>query len=496
MKTKNYIILIVLILSISIASAETLGSIWGYGFEAGAAKGDNHGNKEQWVPSARAYVQLKLTKQIITRFGVSYARLQATDIYSTKTLMPDARILFIPIEIKGVAPYIYGGFGVSKNLDINDSDFIAMVPMGFGVQTHLSEKVMVELNSGYNLAFSDEFDEKIRSDSQLNRITNKKHDGYFNLMLGITLFNPFTKKTEVTPMQAPTPVEITMIMPEHEQAPAPVKEKEVKPEPVVDPKTIDTDGDGLYDELEITRYNTNPKQADSDGDGLSDGDEILIHGTKPLLADTDGDGLSDGLEVNRYKTNPLKEDTDGDGLSDGLEVNQYKTDPLKADTDGDALNDYAELMTHRTNPLKIDTDAGGMNDGAEIKAGRNPLDSADDLLDLTQGNKIVLEGIQFASAQATILPESAIILEKVQASMLAFPDVKVTIAGHTDSVGSDDNNRTLSLKRAQAVKDWLVAKKISAARIKVVGKGEAEPIATNDTAEGRAKNRRIEFIVD
>jgi outer membrane protein OmpA-like peptidoglycan-associated protein len=202
------------------------------------------------------------------------------------------------------------------------------------------------------------------------------------------------------------------------------------------------------------------------------------------------------MEINRYKTNPLKEDTDGDNLSDGLEVNQYKTDPLKADTDGDALNDYAELMTHRTNPLKIDTDAGGMNDGAEIKAGRNPLDSADDLLDLTQGNKIVLEGIQFASAQATILPESAIILEKVQASMLAFPDVKVTIAGHTDSVGSDDNNRTLSLKRAQAVKDWLVAKKISAARIKVVGKGEAEPIATNDTAEGRAKNRRIEFIVD
>jgi len=71
--------------------------------------------------------------------------------------------------------------------------------------------------------------------------------------------------------------------------------------------------------------------------------------------------------------------------------------------------------------------------------------------------------------------------------------VQVEISGHTDSVGSEEYNQALSLRRAQAVKNWLVQKGIAANRMKTVGKGENEPVASNDTAEGRAKNRRIEF---
>ncbi len=510
MKTKNYILLLMLLLAFSIVSANMVGTSWSYGFEVGPARGDNFGNDEKWVPSYRGFVQLRLSKQILTRFGVSYTRLETEDVYSTKTMIPDARIIFRPIEVVGVMPFLYGGFGVSKNLDRNDADFIPMVPVGFGLQSMISQKIMLELSAGYNLAISDAFDEQVRSDTQLNRFTNKKHDGFFNIMLGFTITNPLRRKKVVKPVEVPvpvktevvkpTPIEITIINPPPvvpaKEVEKPV-EKPVEPaKAVVDPKTIDTDGDGLSDAAEISRYFTDPNKADTDGDGLSDGDEVLKYHTDPLKWDTDGDGLSDGDEVLKYRTNPLKADTDGDGLSDGLEVNQYKTDPLKADTDGDGLSDYDEVMVHRTDPLKIDTDGGGMNDGAEIKVGKNPLDPKDDLLDLSKATKIVLEGIQFATAKATILEESVAVLEKVQASMLAFPDVNVTIAGHTDSVGSDDDNRTLSLRRAQAVKDWLVARSISASRIKVVGKGEAEPIATNDTAEGRAKNRRIEFVVE
>jgi OOP family OmpA-OmpF porin len=71
----------------------------------------------------------------------------------------------------------------------------------------------------------------------------------------------------------------------------------------------------------------------------------------------------------------------------------------------------------------------------------------------------------------------------------------VEISGHTDSVGSDEANQALSLRRAQAVKNWLVQRGVRSDRMMTVGKGEKEPIADNGTAEGRTENRRIEFYV-
>jgi OOP family OmpA-OmpF porin len=79
--------------------------------------------------------------------------------------------------------------------------------------------------------------------------------------------------------------------------------------------------------------------------------------------------------------------------------------------------------------------------------------------------------------------------------MVANPDVRVVITGHTDNVGSQKSNQTLSLKRAQAVKNWLVKKGIASNRMRTVGKGENEPVASNETDEGRLENRRIEFFV-
>ncbi|MCB0269470.1 MAG: OmpA family protein, partial [Calditrichaeota bacterium] len=66
---------------------------------------------------------------------------------------------------------------------------------------------------------------------------------------------------------------------------------------------------------------------------------------------------------------------------------------------------------------------------------------------------------------------------------------------HTDSSGSDKYNQSLSLQRAQSVKNWLMQKGVAGNRMKTVGKGEKEPVANNNTAEGRAENRRIEFYV-
>lgn len=81
--------------------------------------------------------------------------------------------------------------------------------------------------------------------------------------------------------------------------------------------------------------------------------------------------------------------------------------------------------------------------------------------------------------------------------MKDYPDLNVVIEGHTDSVGSDAYNKKLSQERANAVKKYMVEENgIAATRIKTVGYGEEKPITSNTTAEGRAKNRRVEAAVD
>ncbi|WP_051748849.1 binary toxin-like calcium binding domain-containing protein [Nevskia soli] len=133
----------------------------------------------------------------------------------------------------------------------------------------------------------------------------------------------------------------------------------------------DSDGDGLSNADELTKYKTDPTNPDSDGDGIKDGDEVK-YGLDPLdpsdaTKDADSDGLSNVDEINKYKTDPTKPDTEGDGLTDGDEVNVFKTDPLKVDSDGDGLNDGEEVNVYGTNPAKADTDGDGISDGDEVK---------------------------------------------------------------------------------------------------------------------------------
>ncbi|MGB2869260.1 MAG: OmpA family protein [Bacteroidota bacterium] len=117
------------------------------------------------------------------------------------------------------------------------------------------------------------------------------------------------------------------------------------------------------------------------------------------------------------------------------------------------------------------------------------------ILILEKGKTIVLKGVNFEFNKATLRKDSETILTTVYNSLVANPDVQVEISGHTDDVGSQQSNQILSLERAQAVRNWLVQKGIASTRIKAVGKGQNEPVATNATDAGRAENRRIEFYV-
>lgn len=116
----------------------------------------------------------------------------------------------------------------------------------------------------------------------------------------------------------------------------------------------------------------------------------------------------------------------------------------------------------------------------------------------TADNRLKLEipsDISFDVGRADIKPHFRNVLDTFAQGLQRNPAARVTIIGHTDSTGSDAINNPLSINRAAAVRDYLVARGVAIGRIAIDGRGSREPIASNDTAEGRARNRRVEIFV-
>ncbi len=107
---------------------------------------------------------------------------------------------------------------------------------------------------------------------------------------------------------------------------------------------------------------------------------------------------------------------------------------------------------------------------------------------------LVLQGITFEFDSDKLTREALPVLNDVLISLLYYPEVEVEIQGHTDSQGEDEYNLDLSRRRAETVKNYLAANGVDETRLTTSGWGETRPIASNDTEEGRAQNRRIEFI--
>ena len=417
--------------------------------------------------------------------------------YKSEIIPVGLRFRIAPFDLAGWNPYLYLGGGImhysnkypEQNLypspvDVKTDGWTGSFPLGIGAEFAFSDMVVLDFSVGG--AWSSGFDLNNYDDG------NNIVDAHYNVSLGLTISGESCSSDKDM------------------DGLGKCEEEKLG----TSPRNPDTDGDGLTDGEEVMVYKTSPLLKDTDLDGLSDFDEVKKYKTDPLKADTDGDGLNDGEEVNKYKTDPLNQDTDNDGLKDGDEVIKYKTDPTNPDTDGDGLNDgeevitfstnplskdsdgdglsdYDEVMTYKTNPLVKDTDGGSVDDGTEVNRGTNPLDAEDDVVKV--GVPIILEGITFATGKADITPESENTLRKALKTLTTYPDISVEIAGYTDNVGSESSNQKLSQNRANSVRDWLVRQGIDPGRIVAVGYGESNPIAPNDTPEGKQKNRRIEF---
>lgn len=452
-----------------------------------------------------AFFAFELSKALEMQLAGGYGKYAGVAMFGENTDFGEYESTIIPItlrfrispfDVKGWNPYFYVGGGVmnfsndtkpnvNSGKSIEEDGWVAIVPAGIGAEFALGERVLLDFSLGGAMSSTYDLD-AYRSG------TDDIWDSYLNASLGITFTGENCKADK----------DMDGI--------GKCDEKKIG----TDPLNPDTDGDGLNDGEEYLTYKTNPLQADSDVDGLTDSEEVKSTKTNPLMADTDGEGLNDGEEVNNYKTdplvadtdkeglndayevmtsktNPLLADTDKDGLTDAEELNKYKTNPLVADTDGEGLSDSEEVLKHKTNPLKKDTDAGTVDDYTEVKRGTDPLNAEDDVVKI--GVPIVLEGITFDVAKATIKPESENTLLKALKTLTTYTDILVEIGGHTDSDGSAKSNQKLSLARAESVKAWLVSKGIEGSRISTMGYGEDKPISDNKTKEGKQKNRRIEF---
>jgi outer membrane protein OmpA-like peptidoglycan-associated protein len=106
-----------------------------------------------------------------------------------------------------------------------------------------------------------------------------------------------------------------------------------------------------------------------------------------------------------------------------------------------------------------------------------------------------IAGVQFATGKAELRPEGREALARFSGIIGVYPSIRVTVEGHTDSTGSPETNRTLSQARATVVRDYLAAQGVDSSHIEVQGLGPDRPVADNATAEGRARNRRVEIIL-
>jgi outer membrane protein OmpA-like peptidoglycan-associated protein len=115
--------------------------------------------------------------------------------------------------------------------------------------------------------------------------------------------------------------------------------------------------------------------------------------------------------------------------------------------------------------------------------------------DTARGLIVSMPDVLFDFNKYTLKPEARERLAKISGIVLAYPDLKLDIEGHTDAIGSDEYNQTLSEKRADSVRGYLVSSGVVPDHVSAVGLGKANPVADNNTAAGRALNRRVEMVV-
>ncbi|MBK9262614.1 MAG: OmpA family protein [Polyangiaceae bacterium] len=315
-------------------------------------------------------------------------------------------------------------------------------------------------------------------------------------------------------------------------------------------KDVDTDGDGIFDKQDACRLEPGPSNADKskhgcppppdkDKDGIIDAKDACIdvpgvpsdiehkNGCPP---DKDGDGIIDskdacvdvpGVANDDAKKNGCPPDKDGDGIIDAKDAcvdvpGVTNDDPAKngcpPDRDGDGVADKDDACADipgvktqdpATNGCPGDTDGDGIRDDKDAcpqekgAADKDPKQNGcPKVVRVTETEIFILQQVQFDTAKSTIKKVSDALLDEVAGVLKDHPEItKIEVQGHTDDRGGKKLNEKLSDDRAKAVMAALVKRGIDASRLTAKGYGQDVPIGDNKTAEGRQKNRRVQFVI-
>jgi outer membrane protein OmpA-like peptidoglycan-associated protein len=236
----------------------------------------------------------------------------------------------------------------------------------------------------------------------------------------------------------------------------------------------------------------------------------------PAVLDSDNDGIPDNVDkcptvpgVAKYDGCPVP-DTDNDGINDENDkcptvpgIAKYNGCPVP-DTDNDGINDDNDkcptvpgVERYQGCPIP-DSDNDGVNDEEDNcphLAGTAANHGCPEIDQSTQSKvDMMSKNIYWSPASGyTLSTRSNKSLDQVASMLKADPNLKVTVAAHTDNAGADDKNKKLSQDRADAVRNYLISKGVNENQVEATGFGEEQPIADNKTAAGRAKNQRVEI---
>lgn len=288
----------------------------------------------------------------------------------------------------------------------------------------------------------------------------------------------------------------------------------------------DADGDGVPDKTDMcadtkadAKVSSNgcPVDADTDGDGVPDSldkcagtlksEKVNAEGCVPT-SDADGDGVADGNDLcpntptgSAVLPNGCEVDSDSDGVPDARDrcpatpsAIKVGTDGCPADADGDGVPDIGDRCPNTAAGAQVDQN--GCEPAAPMPDKAAPPMKKSDIGTQSipaPGESMVLSGVNFASGSARILPASYPVLNDIAAKLKQVQSGKVEIAGFTDNSGNSATNLSLSQKRADMIRAYLVSKGVPGSMLVARGYGPDQPVAENSTAEGRAKNRRVEL---
>lgn len=305
---------------------------------------------------------------------------------------------------------------------------------------------------------------------------------------------------------------------------------------------VDTDGDGVFDYLDkcqgtpqeaIGTVDENGCPKDSDHDGVLDyldkcpntPDSVKVDANGCPL-DEDGDGVPDYLD--KCPNTPVEAkgmvdstgcplDSDNDGIYDYLDLCPNTPAEAKGmvdkngcplDSDDDGVPDYLDKCPNTPveargavdqNGCPRDTDGDGVPDYIDncpklfgVASNHGCPEVKKEVRTLFQK---ALQGIQFESGKDVIKKTSYTILNQIAKVLIDNSNYLIEVQGHTDNVGKPEMNKILSEKRATAVRNYLISKGVDEKRITSNGYGDTKPVASNKTSQGKAKNRRVEFVV-